>query len=149
MGTTYDSDLAAWASEPAALLRAGRYPDLDIENLAAEIEEVSKREAKSLRSAIREALEHLIKLQISPTPKLQADWKVLVAKQRFANADLLDDSPSLRTKMPNLFEQSWKYAREFVILGMQKSEQPTEIPVSNPFTLDQLLDENFFPNSLK
>jgi len=149
MAMTYDSDLAAWASEQAALLRAGRLTELDIENLAAEIEGVGKREVKSLRSALREALEHLIKLQTSPTSKLQTDWKVLIAKQRIAIADLLADSPSLRTKMPDLFKQSWAIARQFATLGEKESGDTSVIPQDNPFTLDQLLDENFFPDSLK
>ena len=34
MGARYDSDVVAWASEQAALLRAGKLSQIDIENIA-------------------------------------------------------------------------------------------------------------------
>jgi len=44
MGTLYD-DVIAWANQQAALLRAGRWDLLDIDNIAEEIEDVGKGEA--------------------------------------------------------------------------------------------------------
>lgn len=147
MGTAYDSDITVWASEQVALLRAGRFSELDTEHIAEEIEEMGKGEMKSLRSAIREALEHLLKLQYSPASDPRADWKESVAKQRVAIADLLDDSPGLRPQMPELFEKSWKHARKFAIIGMEKYGESPEIPDENPFTLEQVLEDDFFPES--
>ena len=56
MGTTtktlYDTDFAEWSARTAELLRAGRYDELDIENVAEEIESLGKAERKSVRAQL-------------------------------------------------------------------------------------------------
>ncbi len=42
MSTAYEKDMVAWASEQAALPRAGDLSALDIEHIAAEIDDVGK-----------------------------------------------------------------------------------------------------------
>jgi hypothetical protein len=42
--TLYDSDFYAWANEQAALLRAGRLSEADVENIAEEIESMGRSE---------------------------------------------------------------------------------------------------------
>ena len=39
--TSYDQDVVAWAREQAALLRAGRFGEIDVEHIADEIEDVA------------------------------------------------------------------------------------------------------------
>lgn len=50
----YDRDFYAWAMEQAALLRAGRISEADIENIAEEIESMGRGEKRELinRSAV-------------------------------------------------------------------------------------------------
>jgi len=62
--TKYDTDLAAWADETAELVRAGRFDEIDLENLAEEIEALARSERKALRSQLKRLLLHLIKQQI-------------------------------------------------------------------------------------
>lgn len=50
MGTTYEEDVVAWASEQAALLRAGKLSAIDIGHIAEEIEDVGKSEQRELAS---------------------------------------------------------------------------------------------------
>ena len=40
--TGYDEDVVAWAQEQAALLRSGRISEIDLANIAEEIEDVGK-----------------------------------------------------------------------------------------------------------
>lgn len=147
MGTTYEADTVAWASEQVALLRAGRLAEIDIEHIAEEIEEIGKGDMRALRSAIREALEHLLKLKYSPAVDPRADWKASIAKQRAAISDLLMDSPGLKPKIQGLFEQSWRHARKFALIGMEKYGETPNIPEVVPFALGQVLDDDFFPES--
>ena len=51
--TSYDEDFAAWASETASLLRAGRFSELDIEHVAEEIEDMAKWDRREVRSRAR------------------------------------------------------------------------------------------------
>ena len=50
MSTTYEKDIIVWATEQAALLRAGKLSALDIEHIAEEIEDVGKSEKRELSS---------------------------------------------------------------------------------------------------
>ena len=48
VGTDYETDVVAWASEQARLIRAGRFDLLDREHIAEEIEDVGKSEQREL-----------------------------------------------------------------------------------------------------
>jgi hypothetical protein len=56
MGTLYEQDVMAWASEQAALLRAGKLAAIDIEHIAQEIEDVGKSEKRELASTWADAV---------------------------------------------------------------------------------------------
>ena len=57
--SSYDADIIIWAEEQAALLRAGRFSELDISHLAEEIEDVGKSERRELASRLSVLLAHL------------------------------------------------------------------------------------------
>jgi len=46
MGTLYEDDIIAWSKPQAALLRRGEWSQLDIDNIAEEIEDVGKSEKR-------------------------------------------------------------------------------------------------------
>ena len=52
----YDRDLAEWARQNAELLRSGRFSEADIEHIAEEIEDMSKRERHTLHSRLTRRL---------------------------------------------------------------------------------------------
>lgn len=58
---TYSRDFCAWATEQAALLRAGRLADADIENIAEEIESMGRSEKRELVNRLTVLLTHLLK----------------------------------------------------------------------------------------
>ena len=60
----YDSDIIAWASEQARLLRTGQFDRLDIEHIAEEIEDVGKSEQRELENRMANLLAHLLKWQL-------------------------------------------------------------------------------------
>ena len=60
MSTTYETDIVAWANEQAALLRAGKLSQLDIEHIADEVEDVGKSEQRELASRLAILLAHLL-----------------------------------------------------------------------------------------
>ena len=63
----YDQDFYAWTNEQAALLRAGRLSEADVEHIAEEIENMGKSEKRELVSRLRVLLLHLLKWQYQPT----------------------------------------------------------------------------------
>ena len=54
-------DYYRWALEQAALIRAGRFSEVDIVNVAEEIEDVGKSELRAFRSNLEAILVHMLK----------------------------------------------------------------------------------------
>ena len=69
----YDRDFYAWANEQAALLRAGRLTEADIENIAEEIESMGRSEKRELVGRLAILLQHLLKWQFQPGRR-SASW---------------------------------------------------------------------------
>ena len=62
----YEQDLYAWTQEQAALLREGAVHDLDVTNLAEEIESLGKSDRRALGSHLRNLVRHLLKWYYQP-----------------------------------------------------------------------------------
>ena len=71
----YDRDFYAWANQQAALLRAGRLAEADIENIAEEIESMGRSEKRELVSRLVVLLQHLLKWQFQPLFR-GASWRL-------------------------------------------------------------------------
>jgi hypothetical protein len=70
MGTSYETDIIAWANEQAALLCAGRLSDLDIAHIADEIDDVGKSERREL-AADDQGAASAIAAHLRETPSLK------------------------------------------------------------------------------
>src|ERR1035438_9493947 len=95
----YEQDFALWAEETARLLRAGALDDLDIENLAEEIESMGRKDRRELRSRLKVLLSHLLKWRIQPDHRSGGSWRSTIAIQRSDIEQLLEESPSLRSRL--------------------------------------------------
>ena len=62
----YDQDFAEWTRQNAELLRSGRASEADLEHIAEEIEDIGKRERRSLHNRFMRLIEHLLKWQQHP-----------------------------------------------------------------------------------
>ncbi|SIT51071.1 hypothetical protein BN2476_990049 [Paraburkholderia piptadeniae] len=51
--TSYDQDVIAWAREQAALLRTGRFEEIDVGHIADEIEDVARAEVRDMARRMR------------------------------------------------------------------------------------------------
>jgi hypothetical protein len=98
MRTSYETDVVAWASEQARLIRAGQFDALDLEHIAEEIEDVGKSEQRELASRMAVLLAHLLKWQYQPERR-GASWENTIRAQRKEISYGLDEAPSLRTKL--------------------------------------------------
>ena len=86
--SNYDSDFYAWANEQAALLRAGRLGQADIEHIAQEIESMGRTEKRELVSRLRVLLRHLLNWRFQPTGR-GSSWKASIRVQRLDLAEHL------------------------------------------------------------
>src|SRR5215831_11171986 len=94
--TLYDQDFYAWTQEQAALLREGAVHELDLGNLAEEIESLGKSDRRALGSHLRNLVMHLHKWQYQPDGRFTGhSWESSIINARDEIAMILEDSHSL------------------------------------------------------
>jgi hypothetical protein len=142
MSTTYDKDVVAWSKEQAALLRAGRFSELDIEHIAEEIEDVGKSERRELAKRMAVLLAHLIKWQYQPERR-GSSWQRTIKEQRRAIDVHLDETPSLRN---SLGDPKWISGVYADAVAKAVSETSLDIfPDDFPWTMKDVLNPAWLP----
>jgi hypothetical protein len=142
--TLYDEDFPLWAEHQAALLRAGRFDELDLDNLVEEMEDLSRRERKSIESYVETILEHFLKLALSPAERPRRGWLVTVDKQRAKLAREL--TPTLRNHLEAELPALYDGLRRPVARQLEKDHVPADaLPAACPYTVDQILDPDWLP----
>jgi hypothetical protein len=141
--TLYDRDFYAWANEQAGLLRAGRLSDLDIENLAEEIESMGRSEKKELVSRLHVLIMHLLKWQFQPAGRCTS-WRLTVVEQRRGLAKHLAANPSLKAVLAEAIEAAHD---EAVVGAARETMIELELfPAVCPWMFDQIADSGFWPD---
>ena len=144
MNTSYETDVVAWANEQAALIRAGRFDQLDLSHIAEEIEDVGKSEQRELASRMAVLLAHLLKWQYQPS-KRSNSWQFTIATQRKEVAYVLKEAPSLTTKFG---DESWVDLVWAKAKGKAESETGLEVstfPETCPWQMSDVLAEGWLP----
>jgi hypothetical protein len=142
--TLYEQDFYQWTQEQAALLREGNVPELDVENLAEEIESLGKSDRRALGSHLKNLVLHLLKWRYQPTGRQAGhSWQQSIRNARAEIEVLLEDSPSLRQAVPPLIARWYPLAR-------QDAADETRLPLATfpttcPWTPEQILDDTFWP----
>jgi len=142
----YEQDFLRWTEQQAALLRAGRLADLDIEHLREEIEDMGKEQKLALQSLLRMILVHLLKLEFSPAHDPRNKWIEEVLEFRAQAENRLEDTPSLRYYADELFAKAWPQARKIAQKSFEIYGEDVQAPVECPYTLEQVLDSDFLPD---
>jgi hypothetical protein len=142
MGTLYEQDVMAWASEQAALLRAGKLAAIDIEHIAQEIEDVGKSEKRELASRMAVLLAHLLKWQYQPGRRGNSGSRT-IKEQRKALAAALRQTPSLNATLtdPDWIAGTWADA---VTKAIDETGLDT-FPEDCPWAMAQVLMQEFLP----
>ena len=122
--TLYEEDTVVWAENQAAALRAaaqgGSNQALDWENLAEEIEDLSKSIKRAVHSHIRNIIEHLIKLEHSPARQPRENWRETIQNARIEVEVLLDDSPSLKPRLGGIIGSETPRGAKLAIGKLQR-----------------------------
>jgi len=140
----HDKDFYAWANEQAGLLRAGRLSEADIEHIAEEIESMGKSEKRELINRLTVLLLHLLKWQHQPVLRSKS-WCLTIEEQRNQLEDHLGDNPSLKASLGDAMVAAYRNA----ILGAARetSLERNVFPVACPWSGEQIMDQNFFPEA--
>jgi hypothetical protein len=139
----YERDYYTWALQQARALKEHRVEELDWENLADEVEGLAKTERRELRSRLKVLLEHLIKWQFEPQRRSRS-WRTTVSVQRLEIREHLDENPGLKPSVAEVLAQAYKAARLEVTGRFLRRSDP-QPPDSCPWTLEQVMDEQLWP----
>ena len=139
----YDDDIHAWAFEQARILREGRFDLLDIEHVADEIEDVAKTELRELAKQISVLLAYLLRWHYQPVERT-GSRSALIEARRLGIAEILGDSPSLRSEIdaPETLQLIWADA----LAQAAVDSQPDFFPSECPWGIDDVLSEDWLPD---
>ena len=138
----YQKDFYAWLMNNARLLRERNFSEIDIENIAEELEAMGKGEKRELINRLTVLLAHLLKWQFQAA-KRSRSWKNTILMQRIDVSDFLEDSPSLRHEIIDKIETAYEKAKLSAEdeMGIDKSHFPEHCP----FPFEKILEKEFFP----
>jgi hypothetical protein len=145
VASEYDTDFFAWTQHQAAALAAGHVSELDMANLAEEIESLGKRDRRGLRSRLEVLVLHLLKWCYQPARRQTGhSWSSTIRTQRRDIRLILEDSPSLLRQVPEMIATDYQDVR---LNARDETGLPLEtFPETCPWTPEQVLDQTFWPD---
>ncbi len=143
MSTACDADIVTWANDQAALLRARRCSQLDIEHIADEVEDVGKSEQRDLKSHMAVLLAHLLKWRFEHERR-GTSWQVAIRSRRKEVLRSLSDTPNLKS---NLDDNEWwdiVWGRAVDLANRETGIK--DFPVAIPWSRAESLDPDYLPD---
>ena len=146
MMSDYQTDFYGWTQQQANLLKTGHLSELDIENLIEEIETMGRSEKRELSSRLLVLLVHLLKWQYQPTHR-GSSWECTISVQRDDFSETLAENPSLKPQLDEMLVSAYHKARKQASIetGINKNTFPEVCP----WSFEQILNDNFYPNAEK
>ena len=125
----YDEDFLAWTEQQAALLRAGRLDQLDLDNLAEELDTMGRSEWGELESRLEVLLVHMLKRD-HQSEKHTRSWDATINEQRTRLRRLFRRSPSVRRDLGLTIADVYPDARHQAAIetGLADAVFPEELP---------------------
>jgi len=141
----YERDYYGWIQQNVHAIRGGRVQEVDWANVAEELEDMGKSEKRALRSQLARLISHLLKWSYQPERRQMSDhsWRATIEHARESVSELLGESPSLKPQLPQLLPQAYRDAVAEVVT--QTNLPKRTFPADCPWTLDQMMAEDFWP----
>jgi len=147
----YDRDFYTWTQEQARLLRAkgDLLPNdaVDWARVAEEIEDLGKAVASSIRSSYARIIEHLLKLEHSPTADPREGWRESVREHRARIPEELEEAPGLLPRLDELYAAAWRHGRRRAADSLYERDgiDPRVLPEDCPYAREQAEASGWYP----
>lgn len=142
--TLYETDFNLWIEQTVNQLKNGQIQDLDLENLIEEIESMGRSDKREIKTRLIVLIMHLLKWKYQPQ-KQTTSWIATINEQRRQIKVVLKDSPSLKPYIQNEIDDCYQDARKD---AEKETKLSIEIfPLECPFTQEQILDPDYFPET--
>jgi hypothetical protein len=141
----YDQDYYLWLQNTIDQLGSGQISSLDLDNLIEELASMGKSERRALESLLTQLLEHLLKLAYWEAEREynQRGWKNEIRNFRLQIKKILQDSPSLKLYLAEVFPECYQDACN--LFSDSSGISSDSLWENSVGTLQQVLDENWFP----
>ena len=133
----YDRDLYGWATEQAALLRAGRLVELASSHIAEELDDVGNEQFDKLESALRVILLHLLKWDHQPSRRSRS-WRASILVQRNHVRKVLKKNPGLKPRLDEALRDAYADAR--IMAAAQTHRDDRAFPIRCPYNWRQIME---------
>lgn len=145
-GNQYHEDFQAWAQNQAQKLRAAskgnteELKDIDFEHVCEEMEDLGRNEILRVKSLVRQAFAHLIKIAASPSADAVSHWERELLTFTLDASDGYGASYRQRIDM----DEVWAKAQKQAALDLEHfGEAMPSLPKACPFDLDWMMGEDF------
>jgi ribosomal protein L29 len=138
----YETDFHAWTQEQVRLLKQRAWEQLDVANLAEEIESLGKQQRQELRNRLRVLLGHLLKWQFQAEARSKS-WYATIREQRREILNLLQENPSLKPYLSEAVEKAYLAGIDLAV--RETPLRYRDLPAVCPYNLEQVLEGAFFP----
>lgn len=140
--STYNTDYGVWLTEQINHLKLHEWDQLDVSNLIEELEALNKSNKRELYSYLVVILTHLLKWQYQPQMR-SGSWRGSISNSRKRIGRLFSDQPSLKPYVAEILVEAYTDATEWA--SEETLLPPFFFPPECPYTIEQILDANFFP----
>jgi len=147
MPSLYETDFSRWVDKTAKLLAEKRFSELDLDELIEEVQDLAGRHRDAYESRLQVIIEHLLKLTYAPDPiyrNNERGWRNTISQERDNIERLLHQNAGAARDKDEARVNAFKYGlRE--IARTRDDFGAIDWPQACPWTLEQLLDPDFFP----
>jgi hypothetical protein len=138
----YETDFNLWVQETVNLLRKGDFIDLDIENLAEEIEDIGNNRKDALESNLIRVLQHLLKWKYQPQKRTNS-WKASITEHALRLNKSFKKSHSLKPYFDQVFDECYHDAR--LIASQETDIDLLLFSEVCPFNKNDVLNPQYLP----
>jgi len=138
----YEVDDNLWLEETVKLLKQNRFNELDLENLIEELESLARRDKLAMASLLEQVIRHLLLIEYwhDERERSYRHWRSEITSFRGQLNRRM--TTNLYHYLAENVNSIYRYGRKYVV---DKSGLNT-FPENCPYTLEQLLDEDWFPH---
>ncbi|MBE9229240.1 DUF29 domain-containing protein [Phormidium sp. LEGE 05292] len=140
--TLYETDDYEWLESTIELLKNRQFNALDLENLIEELEDLGSEKRNAVVSLLEQIIRHLLLLQYwtSERERNQNGWEAEIVSFR------IQLKRRLTTNLRNYLQENLNSIYNDALLFVnKKTGYSVEFPDECPYTLEQLLDLNWYP----
>ncbi len=133
----YDTDFCLWIDHNVSLLRQGNLQDIDVENIAEELDSMSRSDKRELLSRLTVLIMHLLKWEYQ-VDKRSKSWTSTIKVQRLGIKKLIKNSPSLKYNIEAVVIEAYDDAK--YLFEDETEIDKNTLPITCPYTFEELMN---------